>query len=184
MTETNNRAMITSDDGRRRRKLGTCAECSARKSEFLKTERGASLMNKMINRLPVEMHLPGHFTGPGTRLSQRLNADGTPKPWSRPINRVDEAAYRHDLCYDKHQDTAARTSICDKTMLASLDAIPDPTARDRFERGIVKPIIGTKARFGLCVGKKVRLADELAEELHKPVRRKFQKRRVVVGGVD
>ena len=32
--------------------------------------------------------------------------------------------------------------------------------------------------------KKVRWTDELAEELHKPVRRKFQRRRVVVGGVD
>ena len=153
-TETNNRAVITSDDGRRRRKVGTCAECGARKSQFIKTEEGAGFVNKMINRLPIEMHLPGHnFTGPGTRLSQRLNADGTPKPWSRPINRVDEAAYRHDLCYAKHKDTAARNSICDKTMLASLDAIPNPTARERLDRSIVRPIIGTKKRFGLGIKK-------------------------------
>ena len=32
-----------------------------------------------------EMHLPGHnFTGPGTNLD-RLNPDGTPKPWSKPV---------------------------------------------------------------------------------------------------
>ena len=169
----------------RRRKVGTCTVCGARKSQFV-AAKGAGLMNKLINRMPVEMHLPGHnFTGPGTNLSKRLNADGTPKAWSKPINRVDQAAYHHDICYARHKDTAARNSICDKTMLASLDAMPNPTARERMDRSIVRPIIGTKARFGLGVGKKkVRWSDELAEELHKPVRRKFQKRRVVVGGVD
>ncbi|VDI33805.1 Hypothetical predicted protein [Mytilus galloprovincialis] len=148
---------------------GTCAVCGARKLQFVAAS-GAGLMNKLINRMPIEMHLPGHnFTGPGTNLKKRLKADGTPKPWSMPINRVDQAAYRHDLCYAEHKDTAARNTICDKTMLASLDAIPNPTARESFERGIVKPIIGTKARFGLGVGeKKVRWSDELAEELHKP----------------
>ena len=39
------------------------------------------------------MHLPGHnFTGPGTKLKKRLNPDLTPKEWSKPVNRVDEAA--------------------------------------------------------------------------------------------
>ena len=165
---------------------GICAVCGTRKSQFLRGSEGAGLINKMINRLPMEMHLPGHnFTGPGTQLHKRLNADGTPKAWSKPINRVDQAAYRHDLCYAKHKDTAARNSICDKAMLASLDAIPNPSVRERMDRSIVKPIIGTKARFGLGIKKKkIRWSDELAEELHKPIRRKFQKRRVVVGGVD
>ncbi|VDH96060.1 Hypothetical predicted protein [Mytilus galloprovincialis] len=139
--------VITSNG--RRRKVGTCTVCGARKSQFV-AAKGAGLMNKLINRMPVEMHLPGHnFTGPGTNLSKRLNADGTPKAWSRPINRVDQAAYHHDLCYAKHKDTAARNSICDKTMLTSLDAMPNPTARERTDRSIVRPIIGTKARFGL-----------------------------------
>ena len=138
----------------RRRKVGTCTVCGARKSQFV-AAKGAGLMNKLINRMPVEMHLPGHnFTGPGTNLSKRLNADGTPKAWSKPINRVDQAAYHHDLCYAQHKDTAARNSICDKTMLASLDAISNPTMRERVDRSIVRPIIGTKARFGLGVGKK------------------------------
>ena len=90
------------------------------------------------------MQLPGHnFTGPGTKLSKRLNADGTPKAWSKPINRVDQAAYHHNICYAKHKDTAARNSICDKTMLTSLNATPNPIPREIMERSIVKPIIGT-----------------------------------------
>ena len=48
------------------------------------------------------MHLPGHnFTGPGTKLKKRLNPDLTPKKWSKPVNRVDKAAYHHEICYLK-----------------------------------------------------------------------------------
>ena len=67
----------------------------------------------MVNKLPFEIHLPGHnFTGPGTKLYKRLNPDGTPKEWSIPINRVDNAAYHHDLCYSKH-DTKTRNEVCE-----------------------------------------------------------------------
>lgn len=45
-----------------------------------------------------EKHLPGNnFTGANTNLELRLNPDDTPKSDSIPINRVDWAAYRHDL---------------------------------------------------------------------------------------
>ena len=77
---------------------------------------GASFI--MVNKLPFEMHLPGHnFTGQGTKLYKRLKPDGKPKEWSIPINRVDNAAYHHDLCYSKHDDTKTRNEVCDKTML-------------------------------------------------------------------
>jgi len=67
------------------------------------------------------MHMPGHnFTGPGTKLNKRLNEDMTPKAWSKPINRVDKAAYHHDICYVRNKDTKTRNEICDKNMLQSL----------------------------------------------------------------
>ena len=66
------------------------------------------------------MHLPGHnFTGPGTKLYKRLDPDETPKEWSIPINRVDNVAYHHDLCYSKYDDTKTRNEVCDKTMLGN-----------------------------------------------------------------
>jgi hypothetical protein len=88
------------------------------------------------------------------------------------------------------------------------------TARERIERAVIKPIISTKERFGLgvkpanfrkvafnrgrmkCLPRKlghelqmpavhdVRWTDELADELHKPARRHFRKRRVMVRGID
>ena len=129
------------------------------------------------------MHLPGHnFTGPGTKLNKRLNPDLTPKKWSKPINRVNKAAYHHDLCYLKNNDTATRNAVCDKNMLKELEGIYNPSIREKMERGLVSTLIGAKARFGMGVDKKK--VSTLAEELHKPVRKKFEKRRVLVNGID
>ena len=71
------------------------------KTQFIKRDvTGGSFLNTLVNKLPFEMHLPGHnFTGPGTKHYKRLNSDVTPKEWSKPLNRVDNAAYHHDLCY-------------------------------------------------------------------------------------
>jgi hypothetical protein len=102
-------------------------------------------------KFPGEMHLPGHsFTGPGTRLDLRLNPDGTPKDWSKPVDRVDSAAYHHDLAYNRYSDVAER-NVADKTMIHELNNIPNPTIRERIERAVVKPILATKASLGLGV---------------------------------
>ena len=95
---------LTTTKNNRRMKRGVCAICGTTKAQFVKFTEGGSVLNKFINNLPVEMHLPGHnFTGPGTKLNKRLNPDLTPKKWSKPINRVDKAAYNHDICYLKKQ---------------------------------------------------------------------------------
>lgn len=147
-TETKNIQRVTSKNNRNMLR-GTCEECGRTKTQFIKAEVGQGLANKLINNLPFEMHLPGHnFTGPGTKLDKRLNADLTPKSWSKPINRVDQAAYRHDICYAKHKDTKSRNSICDKNMLTELKDIYNPTLREKLDKSLVKKIIGTKARFG------------------------------------
>ena len=118
------------------------------------------------------MHLPGHyFTGPGTKLNKRLNPDLTLKKWSKPINRVDKAAYHHVVCHLKNDDTATRNAVCDKNMLKELEGIYNPTLRERLDKSIVSKFLGTKVKFGMGVKKK-----DLAEELHKPIRRKFKKR--------
>ena len=115
--ETDNIANTMSKNGRLMRR-GQCITCSKTKTQFVKKgAAGESFLNTLVKNLPFEMHLPGHnFTGPGTKLYRRLNPDGMPKEWSIPINRVDNAAYHHDLCYSKHDDTKTRNEVCDKTM--------------------------------------------------------------------
>ena len=80
------------------------------KTQFIKRDvTGGNFLNTLVNKLPFEMHLPGHnFTGPETKLYKRLNLDGTPMEWSIPINRVDNAACHHDLCYSIHDCTKTR----------------------------------------------------------------------------
>ena len=69
------------------------------KTQFVKKGvDGGCFLNTLVNKLPYEMHYPGYnFTGPGTKLYKRLNLDGTAKEWSKPINKVENAAYHHDI---------------------------------------------------------------------------------------
>ena len=56
---------------------GQCIICGKTKTQFIKSDaiRG-SFLNTLANKLPFEMHLPGHnFTGPGTKLYKRWNPD-------------------------------------------------------------------------------------------------------------
>ena len=103
VAETENITIATSKNGRLMRR-GQRITCRKTKTQFIKSDAiGGSFLNTLVNNLSFEMHLPGHnFTGPVTKLDKRLNPDGTPKEWSIPINRVDNAAYHHDLCYSKH----------------------------------------------------------------------------------
>ena len=80
---------------------GQRIKCGKTKTQFVRRgAAGGSFSNTFVNKLPFEINLPRHnFTGPETKLYTRLNSDGTPKEWSIPINRVDNATYHHDLCY-------------------------------------------------------------------------------------
>ena len=151
-TKTKNKREEITKNGRKILK-GTCAICNTKKNMFVSTsKKGGSILNKMINTLPVEMHLFGHnFTGPGTKLNKRLNVDLTPKEWSKPINKIDTAAYHHDICYLKNTDTKTRNDICDTNMLNEMKNIQNPTVRERAERALVSSLIGTKKYFGMGV---------------------------------
>jgi hypothetical protein len=164
VSSANNRPMVK----------GICVVCGKNKSQFVKGSRAplgyqsaatggdlVSSLNKITSKIklpwatfPGEMHLPGHsFTGPGTRLDLRLNPDGSFKDWSKPVDRVDNAAYHHDLAYAQHSDTADR-NVADGVMVAELNNIKNPTLRERAERAVVIPIIASKAAFGLGLGGK------------------------------
>ena len=75
----------------------------------------------------------------------------TPKDWSKLINRVDNAAYHHDVCYLKNKDTEMGNKVCDRNMLDEMKDIVNPTLRERMERGVVSKLIGIKLRFGMEV---------------------------------
>jgi len=89
-----------------------------------------------------------NFSGPGTRLDLRLDSNGKPKDSSKPVDRVDEAAYRHDIAYSKSTD-AEKRHIADKKMISELDNLQNPTFRESVERAVIKPILQAKSTFHL-----------------------------------
>lgn len=64
---------------------------------------GGSLLNKIIDKLPIELHVPNYqYCGPGTNLRKRL-ARG-----DQGINPLDAACKRHDIAYEKSKETKDR----------------------------------------------------------------------------
>ena len=113
---------------------------------------------------------PHSFTGPNSRLDLRLNLDDSPKDFSKPINRVDEIAYHHDLDYREAGDELEMKHAADRLMLQHLDSISDPTIRERIERLIVKAALKTKLFLGVGLDPELN-RKELTDELHKPHRK-------------
>lgn len=64
----------------------------------------STVLNKAIDLLPFEAHLPGgyRYCGPGTKLAKRL-ARG-----DKGINPLDEACKIHDIAYSKYSDSENR----------------------------------------------------------------------------
>jgi hypothetical protein len=126
-TDTADLQKVVSKNGRNMLR-GKCVVCGTTKTQFVKGgARGGDLVSSLNSvtsgiklpwaKYPGEMHLPGmNFAGPGTRLDLRLNPNGTPKESSKPVDRVDEAAYRHDMAYTAFPDTKTR-NVADRVMV-------------------------------------------------------------------
>lgn len=78
-------------------------ENKKRISNKVKTKRGRGIFNKIIDKLPFELHLPSYqFCGPGTKLEKRL-ARG-----DKGINKLDEFCREHDIAYANNKDSSER----------------------------------------------------------------------------
>ena len=66
-------------------------------------QKGRGILNWVISKLPIELHVPGYnYCGPGTRLKSRL-ARG-----DQGVNRLDDACKQHDIAYSRSTDLAHR----------------------------------------------------------------------------
>ena len=121
-----------------------------------KDETDLDIVDVLNAVFPGEKHLPGmRYCGPGTRLDQRVDKDGKPLPGNEPVDRVDEAALKHDLAYSKHDDLKNRNKA-DKEMLRDLYNIKRPTCRERMERCFIVPIMFLKTLIGSLILKLMR----------------------------
>ena len=132
-------------------------------------------IHKVIERMPFKPKkgfvLPKHrFTGPFNPLHLQLISQDNPLPGNEPYNAVDAIYMRHDFCC-RDNDTPAGKRECDRKMLAELNALIPKGRCEKVDRHLVRSIIGLKHRIGLDV----HWINQLANELHKPVRRRFEK---------
>ncbi|KAJ8913265.1 hypothetical protein NQ315_012883 [Exocentrus adspersus] len=66
-------------------------------------KQGSGVVNSLISKLPIELHLPTYqYCGPGTKLQKRL-ARGDPG-----INKLDQSCRQHDIAYSKSSNLQDR----------------------------------------------------------------------------
>lgn len=110
-------------------------------------KRGVGLVNKIINALPFELHLPGYqYCGPGTRLTKRL-ARG-----DRGINPLDAACKQHDIAYSKNREDVEARNVADRILAQKAwerVRADDSTLSERAAAFLVSNIMKVKNKFGM-----------------------------------
>ena len=147
-------------------------------------------MNKIINKFLLagdkfmpEMHLrqPGFIysaCGPFTKNKERIekfmktgNTDFIYK------NELDRACFQHDMAYGKTKDLEKRTQS-DKVLRDKAFKIASDPKYDGYQRGLASMVYKFFDKKSKGSGIINEPNYQLANELHKPIIRKFKKRKV------
>lgn len=117
------------------------------------SNKGAGLLNKTINALPIELHIPGYqFCGPGTRLQQRLANGDT------GINPLDVACREHDIAYSSHKDLEKR-HVADSVLAEKARqriTAKDSSLGEKVSATAVWAAMKAKTKLGMGVKKNAR----------------------------
>lgn len=120
-----------------------------------RSRRGGSILNRLINSLPVELHIPGYrFCGPGTRLKKRL-ARG-----DRGINPLDESCRAHDIAYSNFKNLDQRhkaDAILAQEALRRAHS-SDASFGERLAARAVASAMNVKTKLGMGVQRKKRIS--------------------------
>ena len=148
-------------------------------------------IHKLIGKLPRPKSgfvLPYHkYAGPYNPLNEQLDEFDQPHAGQEPCNAVDAISMRHDICYRDRGATKRGKHACDDEMSQELDELDPKTIRERIDKKLVRSIIGMKRKLGWGIADDDdddEWSDELTNELHKPVWKKFRKRILFVRGID
>lgn len=132
---------------------------------------GGGLLNRSIDALPFELHLPGNyrFCGPGTKLRERL-ARG-----EQGINPLDDFCRSHDIAYSLHKDSESRRvadlALANKAWSRFKDK--DTPIGEKLASWIVTTAMNAKTKMG--AGAKRPTSVGLKGERRKRVRRRRNK---------
>ena len=107
----------------------------------------------------------------------QLDPQDNPLPGNVSYYAVDAIFMRHDICY---RDDPVVKHECDLKMLEELNELAPKGRHEKVDRQLVGSIIGLKHRLGLGIN----WTNQLANELHKPVWRRFDKYTLFAKQVD
>ena len=147
-------------------------------------------MNNLINKFLLagdkfmsEMHLrQPRFVysacGPFTRHKERIKEF----KWTGDMcyiyrNELDKAYFQHDSAYADHKDLINRTET-DKVLKDKAYDIASNTKYDGYQRGLASMVYKFFEKKSAGGGFKKPSSSILADELHKPIIRKFNQRKV------
>ena len=95
-------------------------------------------------------------------------------------NELDKACFAHDAAYSDSKDLTKRT-VADKILRNSAINIAKDQKYDEYQRGLASMVYGVVTAEPSAKHVNTKLApqnQQLAKELHKPIIRKFEKRKV------
>ena len=118
------------------------------------------------------------YCGPYNNLDKQVdynkNTGKIYKIYDKPKNKTDSICMNHDICYSIKKNK----NDCDREMVRSLDNLK--YGETSKSTPIIRSIINKKQQFGLSVNpNKI-----LSQELHKPKRINFERRRVISNHID
>ena len=90
---------------------------------FPKPISGKGFVNSLIDKLPMELHIPFYnYAGPGTNLELRLEKG------IKPVNGLDHASMMHDVSYSRSKDPTIRSAADAVLQEAAWKRFKDPNA--------------------------------------------------------
>ena len=94
-------------------------------------------------------------------------------------NDLDKACFQHDMAYGKYKDLNKRTQS-DKVLKDKVFEIATSPKYDGYQRGIALMVFKffDEKTFGGAIKNETKQNQQLRNELHKPIIRKFKKRKV------
>ena len=148
-------------------------------------------MNEIVNnfflageKFMPEMHLKqpgftlsvcGRFTKNKERIQISMQTEHTNYIYK---NDLDKACFQHDMAYGKYKDLTKRTQS-DKVLRKKPFKIASNSKYDGYQRGLVSMVFKFFDKKSTDSGiKSMPNQLQLANELHKPIIRKFKRRRV------
>jgi hypothetical protein len=154
------------------------------------SEQNDSVINKLVNNLPFEMHAwspeVGKYAacGPGSKTQERLDQYIKTGDTNHIFkNELDKACLYHDVAYGSNKDVPSR-HIADKELMDRAIAIASDKTKNGYERALsslLYKFFEKKIKMGQGIQSDNAV---LADELHHPIRHNYPRRKVKATNVD